>query len=96
MGYAGNAEPSYIIPSTIAVAGSDSSTVRSRQGIDDLDFYIGNEAFNHSSSHQLNYPISQGIIQNWDNMEKLWQRCLFQYLRCEPEEHYMLLVSILS
>lgn len=44
MGYAGNAEPSYIIPSTIAVGGADSgATVRSRQGIDDLDFYIGNE-----------------------------------------------------
>lgn len=43
MGYAGNAEPSYIIPSTIAVGGADSNTVRSRQGIDDLDFYIGNE-----------------------------------------------------
>lgn len=42
MGYAGNAEPSYIIPSTIAIGGSDSN-VRSRQGIEDLDYYIGNE-----------------------------------------------------
>lgn len=50
MGYAGNAEPSYIIPSTIAVGGGDSSTVRSRQGIDDLDFYIGNEVGTPSSS----------------------------------------------
>ncbi|KAG1687125.1 Arp2/3 complex subunit, actin nucleation center [Phytophthora capsici] len=93
MGYAGNAEPSYIIPSTIAVGGNDSSTVRSRQGIDDLDFYIGNEALDHSSTHQVNYPIAQGIVQNWDNMEKLWQRCLFQHMRCEPEEHYMLLTE---
>lgn len=43
MGYAGNAEPSYIIPSTIAVGGADSNVVRSHQGINDLDFYIGNE-----------------------------------------------------
>ncbi|KAF1792318.1 Actin/actin-like conserved site [Phytophthora cactorum] len=93
MGYAGNAEPSYIIPSTIAVGGSDSSTVRSRQGIDDLDFYIGNEALDHASTHQVNYPIAQGIVQNWDNMEKLWQRCIFQHMRCEPEEHYMLLTE---
>ncbi|CAI5712619.1 unnamed protein product [Peronospora destructor] len=94
MGYAGNAEPSYIIPSTIAVSGgNDSSTVRSRQGIDDLDFYIGKEALDHASTHQVNYPIAQGIIQNWDNMEKLWQRCIFQHMRCEPEEHYMLLTE---
>jgi len=90
MGYASNAEPSYIIPSTIAVG--QGSQRPAQQCVDDLDFYIGNEAFEHSSTHQLNYPIKQGIIDNWDNMEKLWQSCLFKYLRCEPEEHYMLLV----
>ena len=26
-------------------------------------------------------------------MERLWQRCLFQYMRCEPEEHYVLLTE---
>lgn len=92
MGYASNVEPSYIIPSAIAV-GSENKTVRGRQGVDDLDFYIGNEALNHSSTHQVNYPIRQGIIDNWDNMERVWQRCLFKYLRCEPEEHYMLLTE---
>lgn len=91
MGYASNVEPSYIVPSAIATGGSD-NTVRSKQGVDDLDFYIGDEALNHASTHQVNYPIRQGIIDNWDNMERIWQRCIFKYLRCEPEEHYMLLV----
>jgi actin-related protein 3 len=40
----------------------------------------------------VNYPINHGIVENWDNMEKMWQRCIFKYLRCEPENHYMLLV----
>jgi actin-related protein 3 len=26
-------------------------------------------------------------------MERFWQRCIFQSLRCEPEEHYFCLVS---
>ena len=93
MGYASNVEPSYIVPSAIAVGGSDTN-VRSKQGVEDLDFYIGNEALSHASTHQVNYPIRQGIIDNWDNMERIWQRCIFKYLRCEPEEHYMLLVRI--
>lgn len=95
MGYAGNAEPSYIIPSTIALGdqGAAKSSFRNKQGVDDLDFYIGNEALAHASTHQVKYPISQGIIEDWDSMEKMWQRCLFQYLRCEPEEHYMLLTE---
>lgn len=92
MGYASNVEPSYIVPSAIAVGGSE-NTVRNRQGVEDLDFYIGNEALNHASTHQVNYPIRQGIIDNWDNMERIWQRCIFKYLRCEPEDHYMLLTE---
>ena len=88
MGYAGNVDPSYCIPTAIATTADTSR----RQGVDDLDFYIGNEALNHSSTHQVHYPIRHGIIDNWDNMERLWQRCFFKYLRCEPEEHYVLLV----
>ena len=26
-------------------------------------------------------------------MERIWQRCMYDYLRVEPEEHYVLLVS---
>jgi actin-related protein 3 len=26
-------------------------------------------------------------------MEKLWQRCIFKYLKCEPEDHYFLLTE---
>lgn len=40
----------------------------------------------------MNYPIRHGLIENWNNMERLWQRCMFKYLRCEPEEHYVMLV----
>jgi len=50
------------------------------------------QAVLHSKSYQLNYPIRQGLIDNWNNMEKLWQRCYYDYLRVEPEEHYVLLV----
>jgi actin-related protein 3 len=62
-------------------------------GIGDLDYYTGDEAIAHSKSYQLNYPIRQGLIENWTSMEKLWQRCFYDYLRVEPEDHYVLLVS---
>jgi len=96
MGYAGNCEPNFIIPTLIANPTGDGGTrgsVRSSEGLGDLDFYVGNEAQSNSSSYQINYPIKSGIIDNWDNMEKLWQRCIFKYLKCEPEEHYMLLTE---
>jgi hypothetical protein len=33
--------------------------------------------------YQLNYPIKSGLIDNWNNMEKLWQRCFYDYLRVD-------------
>ena len=35
-------------------------------------------------------------VENWDHMERFWQRCIFKHLRCEPEEHYFCLVSTSS
>jgi actin-related protein 3 len=94
MGYAGNCEPQYIIPTTIATGSTKGGEgLRSKEGVDDLDFYIGNKALENASTHQINYPIRHGLIENWDNMERMWQRCIFKYLRCEPEDHYMLLTE---
>lgn len=48
MGYAGNTEPQFIIPSAIAVKESASvgeqSQRRMTKGVEDLDFFIGDEA----------------------------------------------------
>jgi actin-related protein 3 len=44
-------------------------------------------------NYNIDYPIRHGIIDNWDNMEKYWQRCIYQYMSCDPEEHYFLLTE---
>lgn len=48
LGYAGNTEPQFIIPSSIAVKESakigDQAARRLGRGVDDLDFFIGDEA----------------------------------------------------
>jgi len=33
------------------------------------------------------------LIDNWTHMEKVWQHCIFKYLRSEPEDHYFLLTE---
>lgn len=86
-----NYEPNYIVPSLIAVnvPGKDSK----KNDVQDLDFYIGAEAAIPRHNYNVDYPIRHGIIENWDNMEKYWARCIYQYLSCDPEEHYMLLTE---
>jgi actin-related protein 3 len=107
MGYAGNTEPQYIIPTAITTkvkptAGKVASSTggASRPGgaggdlkIEDLDFFIGDEAYENSSTYQVSMPVRHGQVENWTLMEQFWEQCIFKYLRCEPEDHHFLLVS---
>jgi len=95
MGYAGNAEPSYIVPTAIATKdGVTAGAHRAKGGeMEDLDFFIGDEAVSRATTHAVNYPIRHGLIENWDSMERLWQRCMFDYMRCEPEQHAVVLTE---
>lgn len=89
MGFSTNSEPQFIIPSAIAVR--EGVGVKQARGLDDLDFYIGDEAMN-APGYSVKYPIRHGIVNDWDLMEKYWEQCIFRYLKCEPEDHYFLLV----
>ncbi len=58
-----------------------------------MDFWIGDEATSRSNEYTVNYPIRHGIVENWDNMERYWQRAIFKYMRCDPEDHMFLLTE---
>ncbi|KAL3217622.1 hypothetical protein MRX96_032255 [Rhipicephalus microplus] len=85
LGFAGNKEPQFIIP-------SDQATRRLAKGIDDLDFFIGDEALD-AAGYAVKYPIRHGIVEDWDLMERFWEQSIFKYLRAEPEDHYFLLTE---
>jgi len=94
MGFAGNTEPQFIMPSAIAVkesakVGGKSTSLK---GVDDLDFFIGDEAVERPS-YATKWPIRHGIVEDWDLMERYWEQCIFKYLRAEPEDHYFLLTE---
>jgi actin-related protein 3 len=112
MGFAGNCEPNFIIPSVIGVkeapkaggpaptpgkaAGSSTQSAGakgSKTTIDDLDFFIGDEANANSSVYACKNPIKHGQVEDWTLMEQFWEHCIFKYLRSEPEDHYFLLTE---
>ncbi|KAG9037878.1 Arp2/3 complex subunit, actin nucleation center [Tulasnella sp. JGI-2019a] len=65
----------------------------SKRGIEDLDFFIGDEAIANSKTYSVHYPIRHGTIDNWDLMERYWEQSIFKYLKAEPEDHYFLLTE---
>ncbi|KAJ3274730.1 Actin- protein 3 [Terramyces sp. JEL0728] len=98
MGYAGNNDPQYIIPTAIATKEAANRTGNqaggtSKKGIEDLDYFIGDEALANSKTYAVSYPVRHAQVENWDLMEKFHQACIFEYLRCEPEDHCFLLTE---
>ena len=97
-----------VFPTAIATRGGTSSqsaragppvpskpgNLASKRGVEDLDFFIGDEAIanQRTPGYGVNYPIRHGVIDNWDYMERYWEQTIFKYLRAEPEDHYFLLV----
>lgn len=43
----------------------------------------------HKGLVRLTYPIEHGVVQNWDDMEKIY-RYIFEELKVNPKEHPVL------
>ena len=55
--------------------------------------FIGNKNQEMRGLLKLTYPISHGIVENWDDMEKIWE-CLYEdQLKARSEEHPVLLTE---
>ena len=95
MGYAGNLDPDFVIPTAIADLDKKSTLSVSNKN-DEYNYYIGEEAINQaktSKKHTLTYPMQDGIIESWDLMEKYWHQSLYDYLKCDPQEHNFVLTE---
>lgn len=91
IGWSGNVEPSYIMPTVVGV---EDSVTTSKSSLGDMDFLIGDEALANRKKYSIHSDIiSKGQIQNWELMDKFLQHSIFKYLRCDPEDHYFLLTE---
>lgn len=52
---------------------------------------LGDEAQSKRGVLALTYPIRNGIVSNWDDMEKIWHHTFYNELRVASEEHPILL-----
>eukprot|EP01095_Lingulamoeba_sp_RSL-Kostka_P013472 TRINITY_DN559_c3_g1_i1.p1 TRINITY_DN559_c3_g1~~TRINITY_DN559_c3_g1_i1.p1 ORF type:complete len:390 (-),score=134.56 TRINITY_DN559_c3_g1_i1:136-1305(-) len=88
-GFAGDDAPRSVFPSVVGKK-------KYLGGIPDLhvkEIYIGDEAFAKRGILKLQHPISNGIITNYDYMEKIWEETFYNELRVAPEDHQVLLTE---
>lgn len=54
---------------------------------------VGQEASDKRTQLQLSYPMENGVIRNWDDMELLWQHTFKDVLKINPEQTKVLLTE---
>ena len=62
-------------------------------GMDQKHVFMGEEAKAKNDVLFLKNPIDQGLVVNWDDLEKIWHHTLFSELRVSPEEHPVMLTE---
>lgn len=90
-GFAGEDAPRVVFPT---VVGRPRSANRAVTGLfDSRDSFIGDEAQQKRGALTLKYPIENGIVQNFEDMEKVWHHTFYSKLRVTPQEHPVLLTE---
>ncbi|KAJ8738056.1 hypothetical protein PYW08_000651 [Mythimna loreyi] len=78
-GFAGEPSPRAMLPTTVA---------RFRRGglLDGIPIvYCGDEAIMKRGICKMTWPVQEGQIQDWDEMEKLWHHVFYKELWVPPE-----------
>jgi actin-related protein len=88
-GFAGDDAPRAVFPSIVGRPKHRGIMV----GMDQKDAYVGDEAQCKRGVLTLKYPITRGIINNYDDFEKLLHHVFYNELRVDPAEHPVMIMD---
>lgn len=88
-GFAGQCAPSAVFPCIVGKLKNKGIMV----GSESKGFFVGTEANEKRDIASLTYPIEHGIINNWDDMERIWDHTFTFELKANPNDHNIMLTE---
>ncbi|XP_075248223.1 actin-1-like [Convolutriloba macropyga] len=85
-GYAGEGLPRSVFPDVVGQPKSMFGNMKDYP-------YVGDEAIAKRGVLALKYPVSQGTISNFDQMEAVWEHTFSNELRISPSDHPLMLTN---
>ena len=82
-GFAGYEVPCAVFPTMV---GYPKQSCNAIQGTNLKSLYIGDEAMEKRGVLNFSCPIQDGIVENWEDMEKIWHHTFYDQLRIAPED----------
>ncbi|KOB71424.1 actin [Operophtera brumata] len=84
VGFAGEAFPRAVFPTVVA-------RFRRAGLVDGFPLiYCGKEAIQNRGLSHLTWPVEEGQIQDWDEMEKFWHHAFYKEIHVPPEDSKVL------
>eukprot|EP01113_Clastostelium_recurvatum_P042547 TRINITY_DN68_c0_g3_i4.p1 TRINITY_DN68_c0_g3~~TRINITY_DN68_c0_g3_i4.p1 ORF type:complete len:494 (-),score=149.64 TRINITY_DN68_c0_g3_i4:365-1846(-) len=90
-GFAGANFPTSIFPSMVG-----RPILRSEEKVENVeikDIMVGDEAAKLRSMLQITYPLDNGIIRNWEDIEHVWDYAFQEKLKVNTPDHKILLTE---
>lgn len=86
-GLGGDEAPRSIFPCVVGKPKNPAIVV----GADNKECYLGSEALSKKGVLKLSYPINNGEIIDWQDMEKVWHHCFYSELLVDTAEQPLLI-----
>lgn len=99
-GFAGQDKPKVYSSSIVGrpkyqriMASSLQGRLDDNSGSSNGDIFIGNAAQESRGLLKLSYPIEHGIVNDWEDMERIWQNTYTHDLKVNAEDHPLLITE---
>ena len=88
-GFAGAESPKSIFPTIVGYPKSNVQMI----GGQNKEYFVGFEACAKSDLLYLHQPVENGVITNWEDIERIWNHTFYNELVVNPEEHSVVLTE---